>query len=109
MRKAKVIYKGEQAGLLTQWDDGSFTFEYDPLWMNDIDKPSISPSLPKSQRLYHSDFLFPFFYHMLPEGSNKQAVSQLNRIDLQDDFGLLLTTARNDTIGAVRVLKIEDE
>jgi len=31
------------------------------------------------------------------------------RIDPDDYFGLLLTIAQNDTIGAVRVLKIEKE
>lgn len=28
---------------------------------NDITKPAISLTLPKSQQKYHSDFLFPFF------------------------------------------------
>jgi hypothetical protein len=46
-----------------------------------------------------------FFYNLLPEGSNKQVVCQLNRIDRNDYFGLLLTTAANDTIGAVTVRK----
>jgi hypothetical protein len=28
MRKAKILYKDEEAGVLTQHDDGSFTFNY---------------------------------------------------------------------------------
>jgi serine/threonine-protein kinase HipA len=46
---------------------------------------------------------------MLPEGSNKQVVCSFNRIDRDDHFGLLMTTAKNDSIGAVRVIKIENE
>jgi HipA-like protein len=107
MRKAKIFYKNQVAGMLIQHDNGSFTFKYDHSWINDDTKPSISLTLPKSQHEFHSDFLFPFFYHMLPEGSNKQIVCKLNRVDLNDYFGLLLTTANNDTIGAVKVIKIE--
>jgi HipA-like protein len=107
MRKAKILYKDQEAGMLIQHDNGSFTFKYDNSWISDETKPSISLTLPKSQQEYHSDFLFPFFYNMLPEGANKQIVCKLNRLDLNDYFGLLLTTAKNDNIGAIKVVKIE--
>jgi serine/threonine-protein kinase HipA len=45
---------------------------------------------------------------MLPEGSNKQVVCKLNRIDREDYFGLLMTSAKNDSIGAVTVRKIDN-
>lgn len=107
MRKAIILYKNQEAGMLIQHDNGSFTFKYDNLWVSDDNKPGISLTLPKSQQEYHSEFLFPFFYNMLPEGSNKQIVCKLNRLDLDDYFGLLLTTAKNDNIGAIRVIKVE--
>ena len=44
---------------------------------------------------------------MLPEGSNKQVVCRLNKIDVTDYFGLLMNTAKHDSIGAVRVIKID--
>jgi serine/threonine-protein kinase HipA len=44
---------------------------------------------------------------MLPEGSNKQVICKLMRIDPKDYFGLLMTTAKTDIIGAIRVIKIE--
>jgi len=97
MRKAKILYKNQEAGVLIQHDNGSFN----------TSQPAISLTLPKSQQEFHSDFLFPFFYHMLPEGSNKQIVCRLNRLDSDDHFGLLLTTAKNDNIGAIKVIKIE--
>ncbi len=107
MRRAKILYKNQEAGILVQQDNGVFTFKYDNLWFSDETKPAISLTLPKSQQEYHSDFLFPFFYNMLPEGSNKQIVCKLNRLDLNDHFGLLLTTAKSDNIGAIKVIKIE--
>lgn len=109
MRKAKVLFKGEEAGVLTQQDDGSFLFQYNGRWAADSGKPAISLTLPKTENAYHSQFLFPFFYNMLPEGFNKQIVCRRSRIDQSDDFGLLMTAAANDTIGAVTVLKIDDE
>ena len=108
MRQARILYKDEEAGVLTQHDDGSFTFRYDTRWMEDNSKPAISLTLPKTEQEYHSKFLFPFFYNMLPEGSNKQVVCKHNRIDQDDYFGLLMTTAKSDSIGAVRVIKIEN-
>jgi HipA-like protein len=32
MRKAKVLFKNEEAGILTQHDDGSFSFRYHDDW-----------------------------------------------------------------------------
>lgn len=107
MRTAKILYKNQEAGMLIQHNNGSFTFKYENSWMSDATKPSIGLTLPKTQQEYHSDFLFPFFYNMLPEGSNKQIVCKLNKLDSNDYFGLLLTTAKNDNIGAVKVIKIE--
>ena len=108
MRAARIFFKGQEAAILTQQDDGTFTFQYQISWVNDNSKPAISLTLPKTSAAYHSRYLFPFFYNMLPEGSNKQVVCQLNRLDSNDYFGLLLTTAQTDTIGAVTVSKIAE-
>ena len=103
MRQATVIYKDETAGTLTQLDDGSFVFRYDDAWWRTSDKPAISLTLPKTRQSYQSEYLFPFFFHLLPEGANKEAVCFALRIDKEDHFGLLLQTAAHDTIGAVRI------
>jgi serine/threonine-protein kinase HipA len=108
MRQAKIFFKKEAAGILTQHDDGTFTFRYDDFWIANQSKPAISLTLPKTVREYHSKYLFPFFYNMLPEGSNKQVVCRFMRIDEDDYFGLLLATAKNDTIGAVTVTTIQE-
>lgn len=106
MRSAKILYKNEKAGILTQLNDGSFEFRYDESWLNDTSKPPVSLTLPKRKEPYCSDFLFPFFFNMLPEGSNKQTVCFHLRIDENDHFSILLATAKSDSIGAVRVEKI---
>src|SRR4051812_7331843 len=98
MRSAAVIYKGEEAGVLRQLDDGTFTFTYHDSWLQDNSKPAISLTLPKTRKEYSSQYLFPFFYNMLPEGANKEVVSRMMRIDRNDYFGLLLNTAAFDTI-----------
>jgi HipA-like protein len=108
MRKAKVLFKDEDVGILTQNDDGSFVFRYHEAWVENASKPSISLILPKTAREYHSKFLFAFFFNMLPEGSNKDIICKSHRIDRNDDLGLLMTCAKDDSIGAVRIIKIED-
>lgn len=108
MRQAKVFFKDQEAGVLIQHDNGSFTFSYHDNWLADSSKPAISLTLPKSKQHYHAPYLFPFFFNMLPEGSNKQIICKLNRIDTHDYFGILLTTANTDSIGAVRLVKITE-
>lgn len=107
MRKIQILYKDEKAGELIQQDDGSFIFQYDKYWLENNSKQSISITLPKRKEAYHSEYLFPFFYNMLPEGSNKQAVCKYNRIDTDDYFSILTVTANNDTIGAISVIKAD--
>jgi len=108
MREARILFKDEESGILTQYDDGTFSFKYRKDWVENPEKPSISLTLPKRIEKYSSKYLFPFFFNMLPEGSNKQAVCKHNRIDINDYFSLLMITAQNDTIGAVRVIKTKN-
>lgn len=106
MRAARILYKGETAGILTQNDDGNFHFEYVEKWLSDAEKPAVSLTLPKKQKEFNSKALFPFFYHLLPEGANKRMVCKTFRIDENDAFGILLQTSRIDTIGAVTLERI---
>mgnify|MGYP003627497463 CR=1 FL=1 len=106
MRQARILYNKREAGLLTQEDSGSFIFRYTDSWFQATDTSAISLTMPKTQQEYTSQHLFPFFYNMLPEGSNKQNICFELRIDPNDFFGLLLTTAKYDTIGAIQVKEI---
>ncbi|WP_461632560.1 HipA N-terminal domain-containing protein [Labilibaculum euxinus] len=107
MRSAKVLFKEEEAGIITQHDDGTFAFHYHDDWLENDSKPAISLTLSKQQKEYQSAYLFAFFYNMLPEGANKQILCSSKRIDIKDDFGLLLASAGIDTIGAVKVIRID--
>jgi serine/threonine-protein kinase HipA len=103
MRAATILYKSEPAGILRQLDNGSFHFRYLETWLEDKRKPAISLTLPKEKVEFKSPHLFPLFFHLLPEGSNKQAVCKFKKIDPSDHFGILLNTARFDTIGAITI------
>ncbi len=61
MRQAKIFFKGKEAGILTQNDDGSFRYRYNDQWIVDTAKPPISLTLPKTEQGYRSEHLFPFF------------------------------------------------
>jgi serine/threonine-protein kinase HipA len=67
MRKAAILYKEEEAGVLSQYDDGTFAFRYHDAWMSNDSKPGISLTFPKNKQEYTSKYLFSFFYIMLPE------------------------------------------
>ncbi len=103
MRKAYVYNNGMLAGELLETSDREYLFRYNDAYFNDSAMPAISLTLPKNRQEYHSDYLFPFFFNMLSEGSNRLTQSRLLHIDEKDDFGILLATAQNDTIGSITV------
>lgn len=106
MRSAEVFRNGNLAGTLIETDQGRFEFTYNSNYYNDSAMPAISLTLPKSQQTYTSAYLFPFFYNMLSEGTNRLSQSKQLRIDEKDFFGLLLATAKYDTIGAITIKQI---
>lgn len=107
MRAARVYRNGELAGMLIQNSPRSYEFKYYDRWFADPSKPAISLTLPKSQQEYRSEFLFPFFFNMLAEGVNRQLQSRQLQLDELDHFGLLLETARSNTIGAVTLEPVD--
>lgn len=103
MRKANVYFNGILAGELAETPGKEYIFRYDDRYFKDTTKPAISLALSKKQQEYRSGYLFPFFFNMLSEGSNRITQSKLLRIDENDHFGILLATAQNDTTGAITV------
>ena len=106
MRAMEIYRNGILAGILTEENRQRYVFRYDDKYFNDASKPGISLTLPKTQKEYSSDFLFPFFFNMLSEGVNRKLQSTQLRIDEDDNFGLLAATAQYDTIGAITVKSI---
>ena len=103
MRKAEVFRNGVLAGVLTEQDSGTYVFTYDTDYFNNNETPGISFTLPKKQLEYSSEHLFPFFFNMLSEGSNRSNQAKQLKIDENDFMGLLMATAQFDTVGAVTV------
>ena len=106
MRTLEIYRNGILAGTLTEENRQRYVFSYDDKYFNDVSKPGVSLTLPKTQKEYRSEFLFPFFFNMLSEGVNRKLQCAQLRIDEEDDFGLLTATAQYDTIGAITVKPI---
>src|SRR5690554_1904511 len=103
MRAMEIYRNGILAGILTEENRRCFVFTYDDKYFVDVNQPGISLTLPKTQKVFRSKFLFPFFFNMLSEGVNRELQSTQWRIDEEDHFGLLAATAQYDTIGAITV------
>jgi serine/threonine-protein kinase HipA len=106
MRTVEVYRNGTLAGMLIEASRDRYLFRYEDGYFADNLQPSISLTLPKTQQEYESEYLFPFFFNMLSEGVNRKLQSVQLRIDEEDNFGLLMATAQQDTIGAITVKPI---
>lgn len=105
IQQARVLVNGHRAGVLRR-EPGRYLFSYDADYLADSQRPAVSLSLPKSQRLYIAPDLFPFFAGLLTEGSNRSLQTRAFHLNERDDFGLLLATAHHQTIGAVTIEEI---
>jgi HipA-like protein len=107
MRQLAVYRNGIMAGILTQENRHNYLFEYHHNYLLDADSKAISLTLPKTQEIFQSEVLFPFFYNMLSEGVNRTLQCRFFKIDENDHFGLLANIAQVDAIGAVTVKPLE--
>lgn len=106
MRKCNVYVNGIEAGILTENENPrEYIFRYRKDYL-ESNLPAISLSMPLRNEEYRSRILFPYFFNLLSEGENRAIQSSLHHIDEEDDFGILLATARYDTVGAVTVKPI---
>ena len=109
MRGLAVYYNDIEAGVLTEKYPGTgYTFQYKAEYLNSK-MPPISVTLPKQSIAYTSEYLFPFFSNMLPEGANRRVICRSLRLDENDSFGLLDAMADKDFIGAVNVRRIKND
>ena len=75
MRKAIVYCHDTEAGLLEESTPGrGYTFTYDKQYMMDRTHDPVSLTMPFREAPYQSDYLFPVFTNMLPEGANRKIV-----------------------------------
>lgn len=60
MRTLEIYRNGILAGLLIEENRKHYIFRYDEKYFMDENKPAISLTLPKTQKEYSSEFMFPF-------------------------------------------------
>ena len=68
MRQALVKYDDVEAGLLTETDQGEYTFKYFNSYCEQFPDQFITFNMPVTQQIYRSNRLFPFFDGLIPEG-----------------------------------------
>lgn len=109
MRRRAAIYNNKVlAGYLEKNKKGEYLFQYEEEYLANSETSAISLTLPKSEKIYRSKVLFPFFFGLLSEGVNKLTQCKLLKIDEDDHFSLLMKTAKNDTIGAITVKELSE-
>ena len=103
MKQLAVYFNNVKAGILTEEYPGKeYSFQYLDEYVTSP-MPPISITFPKQNKVFLSEHLFPFFSNMLPEGSNRRVICEIQRIDENDSFGLLTAMADKDFIGAINV------
>ena len=108
MRKVDVYYGNILAGQLVELAKGNYEFTYDDAFLADSDTPPVSVNLPKSQKVYYSDRIFPVFTNMLPEGANRRVLCRMRKVDENDFFGMLEMICGMDAIGKFVLKKTEE-
>lgn len=99
MKKTKVFFKNQPAGILTEVTQGKlYRFEY----FTDAGTPSISLSMPSSQQVYEFDRFPSFFDGLLPEGLQLEGLLKQMKLD-RDDYMSQLIAVGHDLVGAVTV------
>ena len=95
MRKASIFYDEIFAGILTETDEGEYTFEYDVDYIVHYPKQFITFSMPVMANVYKANRLFPFFEGLIPEGWLLDIASKNWKINPNDRMGLLLACCQN--------------
>ena len=108
MRRAQIFYKETLAGILTETDEGEYTFQYEKDYVKNYPKQFITFSMPVSEQVYKDKRLFPFFEGLIPEGWLLDIASKSWNVNTNDLVGLLLTCCEN-CIGAVSVMPLYED
>jgi serine/threonine-protein kinase HipA len=108
MRRGKVIYKNDLAGIITETDAGDYVFQYDKNYVETHPSEFITFTMPVMEKPYVDNRLFPFFEGLIPEGWLLDIASKNWKINKNDRMGLLLACCQN-CIGAVSVVPISED
>ena len=106
MRRGKVFYKDELAGIIEE-DANGVSFTYDKEYLKKVTAVPISLTMPMQKEPYTDKVMLPFFDNLIPEGWLLEIAEQNWKINPRDRMGLLLAFCK-DTIGAVSVIGEEE-
>jgi serine/threonine-protein kinase HipA len=99
MRIVKVYNFGKLAGNLYEVDRGKlYKFVYD----DNYDGPSISQTMPASQKEFEYSEFPPFFDGLLPEGHQLENLLRQTKSDRNDYLTHLITVGK-DLVGSVTI------
>lgn len=106
MRRGKVYYKDEFAGIIVEDADG-VSFTYDKDYLKKENAKPVSLTMPLREEPYLDKVMLPFFDNLIPEGWLLEIAEQNWKINSRDRMGLLLAFCK-DTIGAVSIIREEE-
>ena len=107
MKTALIQYKGKDAGILKETDEG-YEFQYNEGYLSDTASKPVSLTLPLTDKPFKSSVLFPFFDGLIPEGWLLDVALRNTNISELDRFSLLLLCCK-DCIGAVSVIPLKED
>ena len=107
MKTALIQYKGKDAGILKETDEG-YEFQYNEEYLSDTASKPVSLTLPLTDKPFKSNVLFPFFDGLIPEGWLLDVALRNTDISELDRFSLLLLCCK-DCIGAVSVIPLKED
>jgi serine/threonine-protein kinase HipA len=107
MKTALIQYKGKDAGILKETDEG-YEFQYNEGYLSDTASKPVSLTLPLTDKPFKSSVLFPFFDGLIPEGWLLDVALRNTDISELDRFSLLLLCCK-DCVGAVSVIPLKED
>lgn len=107
MKTALIQYKGKDAGILKETDEG-YEFQYNEGYLSDTASKPVSLTLPLTDKPFKSSVLFPFFDGLIPEGWLLDVALRNTDISELDRFSLLLLCCKG-CIGAVSVIPLKED
>lgn len=103
MRQGEIWVNNNLAGILMEDEEG-YQFTYLQNYLKSENPVAVSLTLPLQEKPFHSDFLFPFFDGLIPEGWLLDIAHKNWKLNPRDRMGLLLATCK-DCIGNISVLE----
>jgi serine/threonine-protein kinase HipA len=107
MRKGTVLYNNIKAGEICEHEN-HYTFQYSEAYLSSESPKPVSLTLPIQPEAFENVQLFSFFDGLIPEGWLLDVAEKNWKLNARDRMGLLLTCCKN-TIGAVSVVREDDE